>query len=160
MAGLEILVLLAMLVGLVGVFVPVLPGLLLILGAGIVWALTGDVGGIGWLVVAVMAVLAALGTAVPYWLTGRRGADAGLPGWVLLAGVVGTVIGFFVIPVVGALIGGPVGIFVAELVRHRTPSIAWRSTWQAIKSLGMGIVLQFAIGVGMIGVWVGGVIAT
>lgn len=159
MNALEIAVLLAMLVGLVGVIVPILPGLLLILGAGIVWAVAGDAGGIGWLIVAILAVLAAIGTAVPYWLTSRRGTDAGLPGWVVFAGAVGTVIGFFVIPVVGALIGGPVGIFMAELVRHRQPSLAWRSTWDVIKSIGMGVLVQFAIGVGMIGVWVAGVIA-
>ena len=56
-------------------------------------------------------------------------------------------IGFFVIPVVGALIGGPVGIFVAELARHRDPSVAWRSTWDVIKSMGMGIAIQSVIGV-------------
>lgn len=160
MTGLEIIVVLAMLVGLVGVIVPILPGLLLILGAGVVWAIAGDAGGTGWLIVAIMAALAVIGTATPYWLTGRRGTDSGLPGWVLLAGAIGIVVGFFVIPIVGALVGGPVGIFVAELARHREPSTAWRSTWGVIKSMGMGVAIQSAIGVGMIGVWVVGVIAT
>ena len=149
-----------MLVGLVGVFIPVIPGLLLILGAGIVWAFAEDVGPAGWGAVAAMALIAVLGSAAPYWVAGRRGAGAGLPGWVLLAAAVGTVVGFFVIPVVGALVGGPAGIFVAELVRHRAVSAAWRSTATVLKGLGLGILVQFVAGVAMIGTWAVGVSVT
>ena len=159
MTELEIVALIAMVVGLVGVIVPVLPGLLLILGAGIVWAIAQDVGGIGWAVVVAMGVLAAVGTVAPYRLSGRRASDTGVPGWVLFAGAVGAVIGFFVIPVVGALIGGPAGIFVAELLRHRSPPVAWRSTVEAMKGIGIGVLIQFGMGVAMIGVWVLGVLA-
>ena len=56
-------------------------------------------------------VIAVLGIAAPTWLSGRRATAAGLPGWVLLAGVAGAVAGFFLIPVVGALIGWPAGVF-------------------------------------------------
>ena len=143
----EAVVLVVMLVGLVGVFIPVIPGLPSILGAGIVWAFAGDVGPSGWAAVAAMALFAALGSAAPYWLAGRRGVGAGLPGWVLLAAAVGTVVGFFAIPVVGALVGGPAGIFVAELVRHRDVSAAWRSTATVLKALGLGVLVQFVAGV-------------
>ena len=72
----------------------------------------------------------------------------------LTAGAVGAVIGFFVVPVVGALLGGPTGIFVAELARVRDPSRAWASTLEALKGIGLGIVVQFVAGVAMIAVWV------
>jgi uncharacterized protein len=160
MTELEIIALIAMVVGLIGVIVPVLPGLLLILGAGIVWAVAQDAGASGWAVVVAMGVLAAVGTVAPYRLSGRRASAVGVPGWVLFAGAVGAVIGFFVIPVVGALIGGPAGIFVAELLRHRNPRVAWRSTVEAMKGIGIGVLIQFGVGVAMIGVWVLGVITT
>jgi len=77
-----------------------------------------------------------------------------------VAGLVGAVIGFFVIPVVGALVGFPAGIFVAELGRVRDVRAAWRATWEAIKGLGMGIAIGFAAGIVMIGVWVFAVFTT
>jgi uncharacterized protein YqgC (DUF456 family) len=70
------------------------------------------------------------------------------------------VIGFFVVPVIGALIGFPVGVFVAELVRHRHPGPAWRATWVALKGVGIGIAIQLGAGVVMIGVWLAAVLAT
>ena len=58
-------------VGLVGVVVPVLPGLLLVWGGVALWALErGDA--TGWTVLAVATVLTAIGSAVKYVLPGRR----------------------------------------------------------------------------------------
>jgi uncharacterized protein YqgC (DUF456 family) len=158
--GFEILLGLVMLVGLIGVLVPVLPGLLLIAAAAVVWALVERPGPWGWAAVAVIAVIAILGIAAPTWLSGRRATAAGLPGWVLLAGVAGAVAGFFLIPVVGALIGWPVGVFVAELVRHRHPGPAWASTKDALKGMGVGVAVQFVAGVAMIALWAAAVLAT
>ena len=158
--GVEILLGLVMLVGLVGVLVPVLPGLLLIAGAAVIWAIVEHPGPWGWSAVAMIGVIAILGIAAPTWLSGRRATAAGLPGWVLLAGVAGAVAGFFLIPVVGALIGWPGGVFVAELVRHRHLGPAWASTKEALKSLGIGVAVQFALGVAMIALWAVVVLAT
>jgi uncharacterized protein len=149
----EVLLGLVMLAGLVGVVVPVLPGLVLILGAGIVWVPVADAGPAGWAVIGAMALLAVAGTAATVWIGGRRAARSGVPRWVLTAGAVGAVIGFFVVPVVGALLGGPAGIFVAELARVRDPTRAWASTVDALKGVGLGIVVQFVAGVAMIAVW-------
>jgi uncharacterized protein len=152
--GSEFLLLLVMLLGLAGVVVPVLPGLWLILGAGIVWAVADGGGLERWAAVVVMALMAVAGAAAPYALSNRRSAGTGVPGWVSVAGLVGALIGFFAVPVVGALVGFPAGIFVAELGRVRDIEAAWHATWEAIKGLGMGIAIGFATGVAMIGVWV------
>jgi hypothetical protein len=79
---------------------------------------------------------------------------------VLVAGVAGAVAGFFLIPVVGALIGWPAGVFVAELARHRHPGPAWASTKDVLKSLGLGVAVQFVAGVAMIALWVLAVLGT
>src|SRR5262245_4517847 len=105
MSGAEILLGLAMLVGLIGVLVPVLPGLLLIVAAALGWLLLERPGPIGWAAFALIVGVGLLGMAAPAWISGRRANAAGLPGWVMLAGVVGAVAGFFLIPVVGALVG-------------------------------------------------------
>jgi uncharacterized protein YqgC (DUF456 family) len=159
MSSAEIVLGLVMLVGLVGVLVPVLPGLLLVIGAAVVWAI--DRGGAGaWVVAAVMSAIGVAGIVASSVLPARRTASAGAPAWVVVAGVVGLVIGFFAVPVIGALIGFPAGVFVAELVRHRHPGPAWRATWEALKSVGLGIAIQLGAGVAMIAIWAVAVFAT
>jgi membrane protein DedA with SNARE-associated domain len=67
-----LLVGLVMLVGLVGVLLPLLPGTALILAAGAGWAvLVVGEGTARWVVVAVMALLLAVGMVLKYALPGR-----------------------------------------------------------------------------------------
>ena len=58
-----------------------------------------------------------------------------------------------VVPVVGALLGFPAGVFIAELARLRHAGAAWTATWDALKGVGRGIAIQVGAGVLMIGVW-------
>jgi uncharacterized protein YqgC (DUF456 family) len=160
MTALEILVGLAMLVGLVGVLIPVLPGLPLIAVAALVWAVGGEAGAIGWIVFVVVTAICIAGIVVASTLPARRSLEAGVPAWSLAVAAVGVVIGFFVIPVIGALVGGPIALFVAELVRHRQIGPAWGSTRQALVAIGIGIGVQLGAGVAMIAVWLIGVAST
>src|SRR3954471_12530801 len=100
----DVLVGLAILVGLAGVVVPVLPGLVLVLAAILVWALERQ-DALGWAVLAGAAVVFAVGQVAKYLLPGRRLKDAGIPGRTTLAGVLLGVVGFFVVPVLGLPIG-------------------------------------------------------
>lgn len=154
MPAFDVLIAVAMLVGLVGTVLPILPGLVLIMGAAIVWAIWGGAGVLGWVVALVIVGLGAAGIAATYIVPARRTSAAGAPGWVLAVGAAGVVVGFFVIPVVGALVGGPIAILAAELVRLRDLGKAWRSTGEALKGVGIGIGIQLAAGVVMIGLWV------
>lgn len=160
MTDLEILVALAMLAGLVGVLVPIFPGLPLIAGAALLWVVLGDAGAVGWLVVAAIATIGVAGIVIAGILPAKRGLEAGVPGWVLGVAAVGVVVGFFVIPVVGALAGGPIALFVAELVRRRDLRAAWGSSREALLAIGVGIGIQLGAGVAMIAVWLAGVAAT
>jgi len=150
---------LVMLVGLVGVVVPVVPGLILVIGAGFVWALQR--GGPGaWAVFGIVVAVGIAGIVASSVLPARRASSAGAPAWVVASGAFGLVIGFFVVPVIGALIGFPAGVLVAELVRHRRPGPAWRATWDALKGVGIGIAIQLGAGVVMVGVWASAVLAS
>jgi len=153
LSAFDVLIAVAMLVGLVGTVLPILPGLVLIMGAAIVWAVWGGAGALGWGVALVIVGIGAAGIAATYIVPARRASAAGAPGWVLVVGAVGVVAGFFLIPVVGALVGGPIAILAAELVRLRDLGEAWRSTGEALKGVGIGIGIQLAAGVVMVGLW-------
>jgi uncharacterized protein len=110
---LEVLLALVILVGLVGVLVPILPGLVLVLAAVLVWALD-EGSGTGWVVFAVATLVLAVGTVVKYAVPGRRLKTAGIPSSTTWFGVALGVVGFFVIPVVGLVIGFVRGVYLAE----------------------------------------------
>ena len=93
----EVVVGLAILVGLLGIIVPILPGGLLIFLAVLVWAwVTG--GGTAWLVFAVVAALLVAGNVVKYAVPGKRLKEAGIPASTQWTGVALGVVGFFVDP--------------------------------------------------------------
>jgi uncharacterized protein len=146
-----------MIVGLVGVLVPVLPGLLLIAGAGIAWALA-DPAPLRWIVAAVLASLAIGATVASAVLPAQRATAAGAPRLAVAAGIAGMIVGFFVVPVVGALVGFPAGIFVAEALRLRNARAAMATTAATVKGVGIGIGIQLVTGVVMIGIWVAAVL--
>jgi uncharacterized protein YqgC (DUF456 family) len=149
-----------MLVGLLGVVVPVLPGLLLGWLAVVAWALLDGGGTVRWVAVVVVGLTAATGYVVATVVPGRRTADAGAPDWVLLVGFVGMVVGFFVVPVVGFVIGGVLGVWLAELSRTRDPRAAWTVTVATLKGFGIGVLVQLAAGLVMIAEWLAAVAAT
>jgi len=139
----EVLVGLAIGVGLVGVVVPVLPGAVLVWAAILVWALlTQSV--LGWVVLAVATVSVAAVQVVKYVIPDRRLRAGGVPRRsVVLGGLLGLV-GFFVVPVVGLVVGFLLGVYLSERQRLRGHDAAWRSTILAAKAAGVSVLVELA----------------
>jgi uncharacterized protein YqgC (DUF456 family) len=138
-----VLVALVILVGLVGIVVPLLPGTLLVLGAIAVWAvIVNDV--TAWVVLGVVVALLGAATLVKYlWPMQRmRAADVRTMSLVL-GGVLG-IIGFFVIPVVGLVIGFVLGVYLGELSARHDQRLAWTSTKHALKGVALSILVELA----------------
>ena len=154
------LVALAMLAGLAGVLLPGLPGTLLILAAGVAWVLLVEDGGTGpWVVVGVMTALFVAGAIAKYALPGRR-LSGSLPRSTLLAGAVGAVLGLLVLPPLGLLLGGVLGVYLAEARRLGPGAPARRSTVEVLKAVGVGLLAELTAGVLMVATWVVGVLVT
>lgn len=159
MDGLTTLVGLIMLVGLVGIAVPVLPGLLVVWAAVLLWASQAQTTG-GWVVLAIATALALCGFLLQYLLPGRRLRAAGVTTSTTVAGAALAVVGFFVIPVVGAFLGFALGVYLAERTKHRTHAAAWPSTTHALKAIGLSMGIELLTGLAIAGTWVIGVVTT
>ncbi|MGN0065491.1 MAG: DUF456 domain-containing protein [Nocardioides sp.] len=158
MSTLEVLVAVAILIGMLGIIVPVIPGVLLIAGGIAVWA--WQVGGVeAWVYFAVAAVALVVGQVVKYLLPGRQLSSGGIPSSTLWIGAAGAAIGFFVIPVVGMFVGFPLGVYLAEHLRLGKEE-AWPATKLALKAVGFSILIELASAVVAAAVWVAGVVAT
>lgn len=150
---------LLILVGIIGVVVPVLPGLLLAVLGVVLWA--SETGGTtAWVVVGLCVLWYAAGTVAKILVPGRRLKGQGVGSGTLFLAVCCAVIGLFVIPVVGAPIGFVLGIYLVEYGRRRDRAIAWRHTTAALRavlhSIGIELVAGFAIAV----TWLTGVVVT
>lgn len=158
MTGLEVVVALVIAMGVVGVVVPLLPGSLLVLGAVLVWAV--DLGtGLAWAVFAVATGFLALGAVVKYVVPGRRLKDNGIPTTTLLLGGVLGVVGFFVVPVVGLLVGFVLGVYLAELNRVGRAA-AWPATTHALKAVGLSLLIELTAALLAAATWATGVVLT
>jgi uncharacterized protein YqgC (DUF456 family) len=150
-AGL-VLVGLAIATGIVGVVVPVLPGALLTWAAIAVWALI-VASTTAWTVFVLATLLIGGAQIVKYLVPGRRMRDAGVARRSILAGVLLAAVGFFVIPVVGFFIGFPVGVYLEELRRTGGHASASRSTREALRAMGLSIVIELTATVLAAGGW-------
>jgi uncharacterized protein YqgC (DUF456 family) len=150
-AGL-VLVGIAIVTGLVGILVAVIPGLVLVWAAVLVWALVEQTA-LAWVVVAVATALAVGGQVVKYLIPGHRLRDAGIPGRSLVAGVLLSVVGLFLIPIIGFIVGFVLGVYLAERYRLRSGRHAWSSTKHALKAAGLSIVIELAAGLLIAGLW-------
>jgi uncharacterized protein len=159
MDGLTIAVGLIILVGLVGIAVPILPGLLVVWGAVLLWAIEAQTAA-GWVVLGIATTFALTGFLLQYLLPGRRMAKAGVTTSSTLAGAGMAVVGFFVIPVVGAFLGFPLGIYLAERIKLGTHAGAWSSTTQALRAIALSTGIELLTGLAIAGTWVVGVMTT
>jgi uncharacterized protein len=146
-------------VGLAGVVVPFLPGLPLVWVGVLLWAVgRHDVA--AWTTLAIATVLAAAGTAAKYALPGRRLREAGVPvSSILLGGALG-VVGFFVVPVIGAVLGFVLGVYLAERLRLGRGVPAWPSARSTLAAVGWSIAIELLSGLLVAATWLAAVLAT
>ena len=149
---------LAIVVGVCGVIVPILPGLLLCWAGVLLWAVFAE-GGVGkWVVFGIATLLALGGTVIKYAWPGRNLKRTGVPNRSLFLGGLLAIVGFFVIPVVGLVIGFVLGILLAERVRLNDNRAAWTSTKHALKAAGLSMLIELGAALAIAATWVAGLL--
>lgn len=125
--------LLVMLLGVVGAFVPALPGIILIVGAVVVWGLVKGFAGL-WVALGVAIAAFLLGVAIDY-LSGIIGAQrVGASNWAQVGAVVGMILGVLGLlpalpvggPLLGLIFGTVLGAFVGEFLHRRNLQLPQR----------------------------------
>jgi uncharacterized protein YqgC (DUF456 family) len=147
---------LAMVLGVIGVLVPLLPGLLLCWIAAVVWAIFAADGWVRWAVLLTATLVALLGTLVKYLWPGKNLKQSGVPNRTLLFGGLLAIVGFFVIPVVGLIVGFVLGVYLGERMRLGDTRQAWPSTKHALKAAGLAVLVELAAALGVAFVFVMG----
>ncbi|MGW4098393.1 DUF456 domain-containing protein [Mycobacterium sp. NPDC004974] len=153
-----VLVALVIAVGLIGIVLPVLPGGgFLVFAAIAVWAVVEHTTA-SWVTLGVAAVFFVTAEVIKYaWPVRRmRAAEVGM--WSLVAGGVLGLIGFFVIPVIGLVIGFVAGVYLAELAARRDYRRAWTSTVHALKGVALSVGVELTGALLATITWVAGLV--
>ena len=127
-------------VGVLGTVVPVLPGGLLVALSVALWALV--TGGAAWWVLVGVVVLLSAGQVLEYLTAGVSLKRAGVPNRSLVAGGLLGIVGFFVVPVLGLVLGFLLGLYLAELHRQPDAATAWRSTKVGLRAAGVALLIE------------------
>ena len=154
---LETLILFALIVGLLGLIVPIFPGLVIMWLATLVYAIlqnaAGNMTGWKWFIFGIITLLMITGSIADNLIIARKMRDKYVP-WssILFAFAVSLVASLFFTPLIG-LVAAPVGLFLAESRRLNDREAAVDSTKAYMIGWGWAFGARFLIGLVMIGFW-------
>ncbi|MGX1134087.1 uncharacterized protein YqgC (DUF456 family) [Streptomyces glaucescens] len=151
-----LLVGLVMLLGLCGVLVPGVPGSWLVWAAVLWWALK-DPRPVAWGVLVGATVVLFLAQVVRWVLPPRRlRAGGATPRMAVYAGL-GALLGFFLLPVLGAIPGFMGGIYLAERLRLGRSGEARAALRVTMRSGGTSVLAELFACLLIMGAWLGAV---
>ena len=154
---LETLTLFVLIVGLLGLIVPVFPGLVVMWLATLVYAIlqnaAGNMTSWKWILFGVITVLMIIGSIGDNLIIARKMRDKYVP-WssILFAFAVGLIASLFFTPLIG-LVAAPVGLYLAENRRLKDSQAAVDSTKAYMIGWGWAFAVRFLVGLAMIGAW-------
>jgi uncharacterized protein YqgC (DUF456 family) len=154
---LETLTLFALIVGLLGLIVPVFPGLVVMWLGTLLYALiqnaAGNMSGGKWFIFGIITVLMISGSIVDNLIIAYKMRDKYIP-WssILFAFGAGLIASIFFTPIIG-LIAAPVGLYLAENRRLKDNEAAVASTKAYMIGWGWAFGFRFLIGLAILGLW-------
>jgi len=148
------LVALAMVAGVVGSVIPILPDVILIWGAGLVYGLAVGWGAWGPWLFAAMTLLAVLGFLTELWVSGAGARAGGASFWGILAGFALGAIGLVFFSPLGGFVGLLLGTFLVEYLRLKDSRLALKAVFGAGAGYGVSFVVKLGLCLGMVLLWV------
>jgi len=141
------------LVGLVGLIIPIFPGIIIIWLACLAYGVVTGFSTWGIVLFVLISILMLAGTTVDNILMGA-GAHKGGASWLtvgiaLLAGVAGTIL----LPPFGGFIAAPLGVLLLEWWRTKDLKKAWQALVGMAAGLGLSIFARLGIGALMMVLW-------
>lgn len=143
-----------MLVGLIGIVVPVLPDLVLIWVTALGYAVIIDWGQHGPIFFAVISILGLAGIAAEFWVSGMGAKRGGASGGAMVVGGILAIVAFFMAGPVGAVIALLLGIYIVEYIRNKDVESASRAMIGAGVGCGASLGIKLMLGLGMVATWV------
>ena len=155
--ALQTFTLFVLFVGLLGLIVPIFPGLTIMWLGTLLYALiqnsAGNMNGWDWFLFGLITLLMIVGNIADNLIIARKMRDKYIP-WssILFAFAASIIASIFFTPLIG-LVAAPVGLFLAESRRLKNRDAAVDSTKAYMIGWGWAFGVRFLIGILMIGFW-------
>jgi uncharacterized protein YqgC (DUF456 family) len=157
MSAIAVISALLMLVGMVGIVVPVLPGLFFVWLGVLLWSIN-ETSTVAWSVLGLATAVIAAGIVLQYLIPGQRMRAAGVKTSTMVCGVLVAIVCGIAVPVVGAVLGFPLGIYAVQRLRKHDHRAAWRSTLSALRAIGLNILIELLTALVVVAVWLSAVV--
>ncbi|MFE2878109.1 DUF456 domain-containing protein [Streptomyces roseus] len=153
-----LLVGLVLLLGVLGVLVPGVPGTWLV-WAGVMWWALHERSAPAWSLLVATTALLLVVQVVTWQLPPRRLRGVGVSRRMAAYAGAGALLGFVVIPVLGAVPGFVGGIYLCERLRLGTHGEAWASVRTVMRAVGTSVLVELLACLMVVGAWIGAVVA-
>lgn len=151
----DVLVGIAMVVGLIGAVVQVVPSGAVIGIALIIWAIV--IGGTtAWTITGIALLVLIAAAVLKYLIPGKRLLASGTPNSTLLIALGVGILGWFLVPVLGLALGAVGTVYLLERSRLGEHEAALSATMEVVKSLGLSIVIELIAALIAMSLWIVG----
>ncbi|MCW3161530.1 DUF456 domain-containing protein [Chryseobacterium oryctis] len=145
----NILCLILLFIGILGTFLPVLPGLLLSICGLLIYKFGTDAD-LSILYIWVFGALTLFSVVLSYVIPAKTTKKYGGTRWGSIGSIIGTIVGIFLPIPLGFLAGMFAGVFIGELLHDsKDMKKAWKSTKGALIGFIYGTGFSFVVGVAM-----------
>ncbi len=141
------------LIGLLGTVLPVLPGIPLAFVGMLLAAWVGDFTKISLITVIVLGLLTAASVAVDFFASLIGAKRAGASKMAMLGGALGGLIGFFILNIVGLIIGPFIGVVAVEMFRGKSAREAGKIGFGTWIGMAVGMALKVGLAFTMLGIF-------
>ena len=143
-----------MLVGLLGLVIPVYPGTVVMWLAALGYGIVSGFSTLGIVLFVIITLLMLVSTVIDNVLMSMGARQGGAAWKSILLAVAAGLIGTIIFPPIGGLIAAPLVVLVLEYRRHRD----WEKAFLALRGMavgwGLAFVVRFGLGLLMIILWV------
>jgi uncharacterized protein YqgC (DUF456 family) len=144
--GLQILVLVIMVVSLASLVVPIVPGLVIMWVAALIYGLVTHFDLASGIIFGVITLLMLVGNVSDNILMGASARQRGASWLSIGISIVAAIAGTFIWPPFGGFVFALVAVFVVELIRWRELRKAWDALRGMATGCGWSFVVRFSIG--------------
>lgn len=124
-------------IGLIGCFVPLLPGPPIVWLGMLYYAWRTNWAEVGWFSLAILLVLTLVGSTANTWMSWLGARKGGASGWATVASIAGGLIGLVFFSLPGMIIGAVVSIAAVEYYQH--------GDWNKVFKAGSGYVVGYLL---------------
>jgi uncharacterized protein len=136
-----------MLIGLIGVIIPILPGVFLIWFGVLLYVWRDGFGTLSLATFLFISVLVLFAGLSDLWLPIFGARKSGAAKRTIFTGLLGAIIGSFILPLFGTVVGYILGVLLGEYHKRRDWAAAWQASKGGLAGWGLATAIQLVVGV-------------